>query len=247
MVASRLANLYPERFTGFAFLALGYYPPSPSFDVVSANARAKAKFGYVRLSPLSLAGLNQRGIDFQEMLGYWIFNSASNATELLETHWGSFLALAFPANPALWRHHMGPTGAFEQWLCDDRQGPRPRYLDEQALATISSNLRAGGISAPLLWYKVRTSGLATIDEKRTCAILCAEVCSTHTTTCCQRYRRVLIRSPSPCLWALHVTIRSVLQTHKRHKPQNTVPTGASGGTMGTTGSSFHTETSSGAT
>lgn len=29
-VVSRIANLYPERFIGFGFLALGYQPPAPT-------------------------------------------------------------------------------------------------------------------------------------------------------------------------------------------------------------------------
>lgn len=51
-VVSRLANLYPDRFVGFGFLALGYLPPAPemSFEDMSRQIKAalgRETFGYM--------------------------------------------------------------------------------------------------------------------------------------------------------------------------------------------------------
>jgi hypothetical protein len=62
---SRLANRFPDRFLGFAFLALGYFPPSPEFDIDSVLAQSKAAFGY-------------------ELYGYWPFLSRDDAHEIVE-------------------------------------------------------------------------------------------------------------------------------------------------------------------
>ena len=44
-VASRLANLYPARFIAFAFLAVGYNPPNPSWNWVELNEMLKTALG----------------------------------------------------------------------------------------------------------------------------------------------------------------------------------------------------------
>ena len=44
-IASRLANLYADRFIAFAFLAVGYMPPQPQFnlEVVLAMVRKQVR------------------------------------------------------------------------------------------------------------------------------------------------------------------------------------------------------------
>jgi soluble epoxide hydrolase/lipid-phosphate phosphatase len=178
MITSRLANLHATRFAGFAFLALGYLPPAPAFDMAAGNAYAKATVGYVRHPPI-YASSEQVLTRPQEIFGYWQFNSSPGAPALIEQRWDSFLSLLFSATPELIREHFGPSGAFERWLRDDRRAPRAHYLDEKALADISGNLRAGGLAAPLHWYTVRTTGLAAADEKCACLTPCLVTCCAH--------------------------------------------------------------------
>ncbi|KAG5633643.1 hypothetical protein DXG03_006875 [Asterophora parasitica] len=63
-LVSRLANYHPERFTAFAFLAVGYYAPS---DVKFSDFLASTKqvFGY-------------------ELFGYWYFYSEEDAHKTIE-------------------------------------------------------------------------------------------------------------------------------------------------------------------
>lgn len=84
-VVSRLANLYPDRFIAFGFLALGYLPPAPeqTFQEMSAKIKAtlgRETFGYmpwyaadgtadvlvknVRPFDTLLLGHGQDGLDF---------------------------------------------------------------------------------------------------------------------------------------------------------------------------------------
>lgn len=65
-VASRLANLYPGRFTAFAFLAVGYVPPNPVPNWEQTNEMIK--------------GLLKR-----EIFGYQAWFSEDGTEEVLET------------------------------------------------------------------------------------------------------------------------------------------------------------------
>lgn len=44
-VVSRIANLYPDRFIGFAFLALGYLPPAPETTFEDSTKRIEQLLG----------------------------------------------------------------------------------------------------------------------------------------------------------------------------------------------------------
>lgn len=66
-VTSRLANIYPERFAAFAFLAVSYVTPNPQFDIQTALDMTKKMVGY-------------------EIFGYWLFFSEDEADKLIETH-----------------------------------------------------------------------------------------------------------------------------------------------------------------
>jgi hypothetical protein len=76
IITSRLANHFPDRFLGFAFLSLGYFPPSPDFDIDSALVQSKAAFGY-------------------ELFGYWPFMSRDDAYEIIERNVRSILFMRF--------------------------------------------------------------------------------------------------------------------------------------------------------
>lgn len=44
-VVSRIANLYPERFIGFGFLALGYLPPAPTTTFEDTTKEVEKELG----------------------------------------------------------------------------------------------------------------------------------------------------------------------------------------------------------
>ena len=67
VIVSRLGNLYPERIMALAFLAAGYIPPSPTFDISNAMVMTKKLFGY-------------------ELLGYWHFFAEDGADKIIESH-----------------------------------------------------------------------------------------------------------------------------------------------------------------
>jgi soluble epoxide hydrolase/lipid-phosphate phosphatase len=67
MANSRVAQLYSDRFDGFGFLALGYVPPNPDFEIHKANAMAKERLGY-------------------EVLGYQIYHSEADTVDMIESH-----------------------------------------------------------------------------------------------------------------------------------------------------------------
>jgi soluble epoxide hydrolase / lipid-phosphate phosphatase len=67
MANSRVAQLHSDRFDGFGFLALGYCPPNPDYEVHAANAKTKEMFGY-------------------ELYGYQIFHSRPDAADIIEAH-----------------------------------------------------------------------------------------------------------------------------------------------------------------
>jgi hypothetical protein len=70
-VTSRVAQLQSGRFDGFAFLALGYMPPNPNFEIHKVNEMTKQRYGY-------------------HLLGYQIYHSQPGTAETIESHVRSF-------------------------------------------------------------------------------------------------------------------------------------------------------------
>ncbi|KXN86647.1 Bifunctional epoxide hydrolase 2 [Leucoagaricus sp. SymC.cos] len=104
-VVSRLANYHPERFLGFAFFTVGYRPPDPSLDKSSLNlfpTQTTKTIGH-------------------ETPGYWTFFSEDDASKIIEEHPDSYLTLMFAKDPEVWKNHLGPKGAFRDWLMADRR------------------------------------------------------------------------------------------------------------------------------
>jgi len=145
-IGSRLANLYPERVLALAFLAVGYLPPSPEFDISNFQALSKQVFGY-------------------ELLGYWFLFTEDGADKIIESHWDSFFSLLWPHDPQTWRTDFGPAGAAKAWLLADKQTPLPSYITEEDKRIQTELLLKDGLNAPLNWYKVWTSGLVVEEDK----------------------------------------------------------------------------------
>jgi soluble epoxide hydrolase/lipid-phosphate phosphatase len=72
VVTSRVAQLQSKRFDGFAFLAVGYLPPNPDFDIDKTNAATKKLYGY-------------------EIMGYQVYHAEPGSAEMIESHVSSAL------------------------------------------------------------------------------------------------------------------------------------------------------------
>ncbi|KAL0951357.1 hypothetical protein HGRIS_008061 [Hohenbuehelia grisea] len=164
-ITGRLANLYPDRFLGFGFLAVGYSPPRPDFDLDVVLAQTKKAVGY-------------------ELFGYWKFFSEPDAANLIEKNWDSFFSALFPADPKLWVSIIGPTGALKEWIASGKTTDVAPWLTEEVSFFVSSSivpltgslfqdrkiqtdglLSTGGIAGSLCWYKILTSGINAEDDK----------------------------------------------------------------------------------
>ncbi|KDQ63390.1 hypothetical protein JAAARDRAFT_29416 [Jaapia argillacea MUCL 33604] len=145
-VVSRLASYHADRFIGYAFLAVGYSPPSPDFDYEKIMAMIKQAVGY-------------------EIMGYWAFFSEDGADKVIEEHIDSFYSIVFPQDPRTWITDLGPLGSLKAWLLANKTGPPPEYLTEDERKIHSSMLLKGGLAAPVKWYKMATSGIYKDDDK----------------------------------------------------------------------------------
>ena len=67
LITARLASIAPERIIAYAFLALAYLAPDPTFDFEAALKQTKALFGY-------------------ELFGYQAFFASDEAAGILEKH-----------------------------------------------------------------------------------------------------------------------------------------------------------------
>ncbi|KAI0266439.1 alpha/beta-hydrolase [Gloeopeniophorella convolvens] len=135
-VVSRLADLYSDRFIAYAFLAAGYLPPQKE-----------------PLDPPKLSALYKKATG-RDAFGYWEFFLAEDAASLIEAHPDSFYNLFFPNPPSLWEEHISPPGATRKWIETDQRSALPSYVTKQDKQDLLKTLLAGGLTAPLNWYKV---------------------------------------------------------------------------------------------
>ncbi|KAJ7585712.1 Alpha/Beta hydrolase protein, partial [Mycena floridula] len=146
-IGSALATYHPSRFKGFAFLAAGFGTPVPKYDLSEVTERFKSLLGY-------------------EPFGYWLFFFEDGADKVIEEHVClQRISIVFPEDPAIWCTDMVPPGALKAWLLKDTKTPPPAYLSEQDREDIKKVLFAGGLAAPLCWYKNRMHGLAAADDE----------------------------------------------------------------------------------
>jgi len=141
----RLANYYPDRFTAFAFLAVGYVAPNKQFDVRATNAFTKQMVGY-------------------ELMGYWLFFSEDGADKLIEANWDSFYSLIFAQDEGLWVTDFGPTGSLKAWLTAGKTTTVGAFSTKEDNDIRKEVFVKGGFAAPLCWYKCYTSGLSSEDD-----------------------------------------------------------------------------------
>jgi len=143
-LCSRLANYHQDRFIGFAFLALNYFPPSPDFDIEALNALSFKEFGYTNF-------------------GYWTFFAREDAAQIIESHINAFFSLGYSTgDPELWKEHFCTVGSLEKWLKADRTG-NPTISAEEFDLHIEE-LKKNGFASPLNWYKAFVYKLTPKDD-----------------------------------------------------------------------------------
>ncbi|KAI9511384.1 alpha/beta-hydrolase [Russula earlei] len=145
-VVSRLANDKPERFSGFAFLTVGYLPPRPDSDPWKSVDILKRLVG-------------------RDVIGYFHFFFEEGVDKIIESHFDSFFSLLFPHDPLLWNDHLSVRGATKAWLDADRQAPLPSYLTSEDKEHYREVLLRGGLAGPLQWYHVMSTGALAEDDK----------------------------------------------------------------------------------
>lgn len=125
-ITGRLANLYPEHFAAFGFLALSYFAPTPNFDLQQLLTATKETVGY-------------------ELFGYWEFFSEEGADKLIEKHVSTHQSYL---GSVISRSHS--SGAPSSMRCSRRiQSSGWRILHHQALwkptssMTIKQDVRLG--------------------------------------------------------------------------------------------------------
>ncbi|OCH86221.1 alpha/beta-hydrolase [Obba rivulosa] len=148
VTASRLANYYPERFSAFAFLAIGYiHPRWPDFDYETLLVKMNEAVGY-------------------DVYGYWDFFTEDGADKLIETHIESFVSLIYSSDPQVWQTDLAPKGAIKKWILADRKMPLPSYMNDEEKHALMQLLVQNGISAPLRWYKALVHGQFAEDDQK---------------------------------------------------------------------------------
>ncbi|KAJ7121590.1 Alpha/Beta hydrolase protein [Mycena epipterygia] len=145
-LTSGLANFYPDRFVGFAFLAVGYRQPNPAYNFESF---------YERISTLS----------GHECYGYWLFFKEDGADKVIANHMDSFMSIFYPQDPKTWLTDMAPRYKLKEWVVSDKVTPPPSYLTEDDFNRHKTELLKGGLAGPLCWYKQYTTGVVVEDDK----------------------------------------------------------------------------------
>ncbi|KAL4900704.1 hypothetical protein BDW74DRAFT_161401 [Aspergillus multicolor] len=141
---SRLANYFPGRLLSVTFLDVPYSKPGEHFDLPAVNAITRQFLGF-------------------ERFGYLEFFARPDAGSILDQRSESFFTLFYPADPSLWIEHVGPTGAIERWLLQDRMGPEAGYVTEVERQTHQAIMRNRHASA-LRWYQALVGNINEQDE-----------------------------------------------------------------------------------
>ncbi|KAF8573427.1 alpha/beta-hydrolase [Ramaria rubella] len=139
-VASKLANIYPERHLGSIFMNISYMPPTPDVSIEQTMIDVKMMQG-------------------RDILSYMKFMASDEAPKIIAEHEDSFYSLVYTNDPTLWQNNVAPEGELEKWLLTDRKAPVGSWAPDQAI------FRAGGWFAPTNWYRSAVRGVTLEDDK----------------------------------------------------------------------------------
>ncbi|KAJ3986992.1 alpha/beta-hydrolase [Lentinula detonsa] len=146
-IVGRLANYFPERFSAFAFLSVGYFAPAVlERSFAELNNITQQVFGY-------------------ENFGYWGFFSTEGADNIIESHLDSFFNITFPADKILSITDFAPLGALQAWLEANRSTAAGSYVTPEERALQIDAMRDEGMTAALCWYEILTSTIERDDNQ----------------------------------------------------------------------------------
>ncbi|KAL2841903.1 Alpha/Beta hydrolase protein [Aspergillus pseudoustus] len=143
-VLSRIADYSPSRLLSCTFLDVPYAKPAERFDLAMVNSLTKQFLGF-------------------ERFGYIGFFVKDDAGRILDQHSDSFFTLFYPEDLNLWVEHIGPTGAIEDWLLQDKKGPAAPYISE-AEREIHNEILQNSHDSALKWYHALVNNINEADE-----------------------------------------------------------------------------------
>ncbi|KAN0091297.1 Alpha/Beta hydrolase fold [Tylopilus felleus] len=151
VIASILSVKHSDRFLGFVFTAVTYYPPSafPPLDLILEFQRQR--YGH-------------------PIIGYWTFFGRADAAGLIEANIDSFLDVVYPADPEIWKTYMNLPGELEVFVSQQRRLQTAPYVTSEHYERIKTCLLKGGLNSPLNWYRSNLHGVnngikATVSEE----------------------------------------------------------------------------------
>ncbi|KIW17537.1 hypothetical protein PV08_04731 [Exophiala spinifera] len=148
LLLARLAVYFPERVEKLGFVAVGYRPPGAPVSVDRMNEMTAKVIGY-------------------PAFGYQVFFTRNpDAEVILNQHKESLLSLQYAQDPSLWKDHMCPVGAVEEWVLADRQAAWGEFLTEEdhRVRREETADELGGLPT-LAWYKAAAWNLNYEVEK----------------------------------------------------------------------------------
>lgn len=130
---STAALLYPSRFSGLVFTAVGFAPPAP-FDFQSVNSMVKAYLGYPAFA-------------------YMEFFNEDEAASICDSNPASVTSMLYSTTPEDWKTHMGRESAAKEWVSSGKVSAAPSWMSNQEVATHVQIFKNGRYTGPLNWYE----------------------------------------------------------------------------------------------
>ncbi|KZV83189.1 alpha/beta-hydrolase [Exidia glandulosa HHB12029] len=154
---SRIADLYADRFLGFAFLSVGYIGPNP-----------QAPYDLDILLPFL------KKLTGKEIFAYWEFFSKPYADKTIADNIESFFDFLYSEDGySLGNEYWMERGKAEEFVSSGQRTPRAKFLTEEDFAVMREHLigPGRGLTGPLNWYKSATTGVNSADDKEVVAKL----------------------------------------------------------------------------
>ncbi|RPD55208.1 alpha/beta-hydrolase [Lentinus tigrinus ALCF2SS1-6] len=146
-VLSNIAHWHQDRFAGFVWTALSYLPPRTEEFV------------------LEIAWQTMRKLVGSDIYGYWELFNQPDGHVICEKNIDSFLQLAYPINPEVWRDDFTDVGKAKAWIESNRQPGHGPWLTEEEYKTMREALLKGGLQSPMNFYKAAIANVNVQDHR----------------------------------------------------------------------------------
>ncbi|OLN93095.1 Bifunctional epoxide hydrolase 2-like protein 4 [Colletotrichum chlorophyti] len=147
---SRLYHIYPSRFSGLAFLDVGYAVPGDRFDVEGINRLTKEMTG-------------------EERFRYWDFFTDDEGVTLMDGNSASVVSLMH-ASPGEMAANLGPRGKTREWVLQGRVAEAHSFGDGDIESSAYFREKVAlfeehGWRGPANWYRALKDNLSFEDER----------------------------------------------------------------------------------